>query len=53
MPQVNTGMLQLTVVDQGQVFNGTFHLSDLDMTALGSLQFPQKWPSTEVHMQHH
>ncbi len=24
------------VVDQGQVFNGTFHLSDLDMTALGS-----------------
>ena len=24
------------VVDQGQVYNGTFHLSDLDMTALGS-----------------
>jgi hypothetical protein len=27
-----------TVVDKGQVFNGTFHLSDLDMTALGSSQ---------------
>lgn len=24
------------VVDQGQVYNGTFHLSDLDMSALGS-----------------
>ena len=24
------------VVDQGQVYNGTFHLSDLDMAALGS-----------------
>lgn len=29
------------VVDKGQVFNGTFHLSDLDMTALGSSQIPQ------------
>ncbi len=27
-----------TVIDKGQVFNGTFHLSDLDMTALGSSQ---------------
>jgi hypothetical protein len=26
------------VVDKGQVFNGTLHLSDLDMTALGSSQ---------------
>jgi hypothetical protein len=30
----------VTVVDQGQVFNGTFHLSDLDMTALGSSPIP-------------
>jgi hypothetical protein len=28
------------VVDQGQVFNGTFHLSDLDMSALGSSIVP-------------
>ena len=28
------------VVDKGQVFNGTLHLSDLDMTALGSSQLP-------------
>ena len=26
------------VVDQGRVFNGTLHLSDLDLTALGSSQ---------------
>ena len=26
------------VVDQGRVYNGTFHLSDLDLTALGSSQ---------------
>src|ERR687889_172132 len=30
------------VVDQGQVFNGTLHLSDLDMTALGSSQLPSE-----------
>ena len=28
------------VVDKGQVFNGTLHLSDLDMTALGSSPIP-------------
>ncbi|MGH9913078.1 MAG: hypothetical protein ACRD4W_11590, partial [Nitrososphaeraceae archaeon] len=28
------------VVDQGRVFNGTFHLSDLDLSALGSSQIP-------------
>jgi hypothetical protein len=28
------------VVDQGKVFNGTFHLSDLDLTALGSSPIP-------------
>ncbi|HEY7695442.1 MAG TPA: hypothetical protein VH797_05035 [Nitrososphaeraceae archaeon] len=28
------------VVDQGRVFNGTLHLSDLDLTALGSSQIP-------------
>jgi hypothetical protein len=28
------------VVDQGRVFNGTFHLSDLDLSALGSSQVP-------------
>jgi hypothetical protein len=28
------------VVDQGKVYNGTFHLSDLDLTALGSSQIP-------------
>ena len=30
------------VVDQGRVFNGTLHLSDLDLTALGSSQIPQE-----------
>jgi hypothetical protein len=29
------------VVDRGQVFKGTLHLSDLDMTALGSSPIPQ------------
>lgn len=29
------------VVDQGRVYNGTFHLSDLDLTALGNSQIPQ------------
>jgi hypothetical protein len=28
------------VVDKGKVLNGTFHLSDLDLTALGSSQIP-------------
>jgi hypothetical protein len=28
------------IVDQGRVINGTFHLSDLDMTALGSSKIP-------------
>jgi hypothetical protein len=28
------------VVDQGKVYNGTFHLSDLDMSALGSSVVP-------------
>ncbi|MBA3750399.1 MAG: hypothetical protein H0X03_05810, partial [Nitrosopumilus sp.] len=28
------------VVDQGTVYNGTFHLSDLDLTALGSSPIP-------------
>jgi len=28
------------VVDQGQVYNGTFHLSDLDLSALGSSDVP-------------
>lgn len=28
------------VVDKGRVFNGTFHLSDLDLTALGSSVIP-------------
>ena len=28
------------VVDRGKVLNGTFHLSDLDMTALGSSEIP-------------
>ena len=28
------------VVDQGKVINGTFHLSDLDLTALGSSNIP-------------
>ncbi len=28
------------VVDQGKVYNGTFYLSDLDMTALGSSPIP-------------
>ena len=28
------------VVDQGRVINGTFHLSDLDLTALGTSQIP-------------
>jgi hypothetical protein len=28
------------VVDQGRVFNGTLHLSDLDLTALGTSQIP-------------
>jgi hypothetical protein len=30
------------VVDQGRVINGTFHLSDLDLTALGSSQIPRE-----------
>jgi hypothetical protein len=30
------------VVDQGRVINGTFHLSDLDLTALGSSQIPHE-----------
>ena len=30
------------VVDQGRVYNGTFHLSDLDLTALGTSQIPQE-----------
>jgi len=30
------------VVDEGRVINGTFHLSDLDLTALGSSQIPQE-----------
>jgi hypothetical protein len=30
------------VVDQGRVINGTLHLSDLDLTALGSSQIPQE-----------
>lgn len=29
------------VVDQGRVYNGTFHLSDLDLTALGNSEIPQ------------
>ncbi len=28
------------VVDQGRVYNGTLHLSDLDLTALGTSQIP-------------
>ena len=39
MPQVNIWNAPTYVVYKGQVFNGTFHLSDLDMTALGSSQF--------------
>ncbi len=30
------------VVDQGNVYNGTFYLSDLDLTALGSSPIPQE-----------
>jgi len=30
------------VVDQGKVINGTFHLSDLDLTALGSSNIPSQ-----------
>jgi hypothetical protein len=30
------------IVDQGRVLNGTLHLSDLDLTALGSSQIPQE-----------
>lgn len=30
------------VMDRGQVFNGTFHLSDLDLTALGSSPIPKE-----------
>jgi hypothetical protein len=30
------------VVDQGKVINGTFHLSDLDLTALGSSKIPKE-----------
>ena len=30
------------VVDKGRVLNGTFHLSDLDLTALGSSVIPQE-----------
>ncbi len=30
------------VVDQGRVYNGTLHLSDLDMTALGSSPIPSE-----------
>jgi len=30
------------IVDQGKVINGTFHLSDLDLTALGSSKIPQE-----------
>jgi hypothetical protein len=30
------------VVDEGKVINGTFHLSDLDLTALGSSQIPKE-----------
>ena len=30
------------VVDEGRVINGTFHLSDLDLTALGSSKIPQE-----------
>jgi len=30
------------IVDQGRVINGTFHLSDLDLTALGTSKIPQE-----------
>jgi len=30
------------IVDEGRVINGTLHLSDLDLTALGSSQIPQE-----------
>ena len=30
------------VVDEGRVINGTFHLSDLDLTALGTSKIPQE-----------
>jgi hypothetical protein len=30
------------IEDEGRVINGTFHLSDLDLTALGSSQIPQE-----------
>jgi len=41
----NTGKYWIAptfVVDEGRVINGTFHLSDLDLTALGSSQIPQE-----------
>jgi hypothetical protein len=30
------------IVDEGRVINGTFHLSDLDLTALGTSKIPQE-----------
>jgi len=41
----NTGkywIAPIFVVDEGRVINGTFHLSDLDLTALGSSKIPQE-----------
>ena len=41
----NTGKYWIAptfVVDEGRVINGTFHLSDLDLTALGSSKIPQE-----------
>jgi hypothetical protein len=36
----NVWIAPVFVVDQGRVFNGTFHLSGLDLSALGSSQVP-------------
>lgn len=36
----NVWIAPVFVVDQGRVFNGTFHLSGLDLSALGSSQLP-------------
>ena len=40
MKQENIGYAPTFVVDQGKVINGTLHLSDLDLTALGSSPIP-------------
>lgn len=36
----NIWIAPVFVVDQGRVFNGTFHLSDLDLSVLGSSEVP-------------